>query len=173
LASRLALRHDCWALAGDSAGANLALSTALRLRGGANVPSALGLFYPLIDPTCDTASTHKYASGPVLSRDAMIWFWENYLGAERAQVGAAVLASDLSHLPPTSIVIASADPLRDEGRTLAERLRTFRVDVKLREYPGMVHGFLGLGQLTPMANKAMSDIAQDLSIQLNSCKPAG
>lgn len=163
---QLAVGEHNWALAGDSAGANLVLSLALRLRKEPCRPAALALFYPFLDRHCNTPSAHQLADGPGLSRDAMLWFWENYLGPEQQSLPVDVLGQQLGGLPPTSLFLAAADPLVDEGLSLASELEEAAVPQRCRIYDGMVHGFLHLGALTPKAGEALRDAASDLSSAL-------
>lgn len=151
-----------WAIAGDSAGANLALSLALGMRGELARPAALALFYPFLDPGCDSPSSHQLCEGPGLSRDAMLWFWENYLGPQRHAPEAELLKQDLAGLPPISLFLAASDPLLDEGRVLAQALREGHVPLTCRIVEGMVHGFLHLGALTPKADETLRLAAVDL-----------
>lgn len=150
------------ALCGDSAGAQIALSAALAVARRGPLKH-LALLYPFLDPTCGTASAHRLAAGPVLSREAMIWFWECY-GGEHPPLN--VLDAELAGLPPVSIIVGDADPLHDEGEALATRLAAAGVAVRLRRYAGMVHGFAGLPTLTPVAGEALSAMASDLKTAL-------
>lgn len=133
------------ALAGDSAGGNLAAVTALRLRdeGGPQTRAQL-LIYPVTDAAADTPSYRENAEGYGLTREGMIWFWNHYLGspADGANPLASPLrATDLSRLPPAFVLTAEYDPLRDEGEIYASRLIAAGVPTKLVRYDGMNHGF--------------------------------
>ena len=153
------------ALCGDSSGGNLALATAL----GATAPlRALGLFYPPLDPTCASASQNKYATGHLLSREGMRWFWQQYLGDlyYKPPASAAPMESDLSGLPPVSIGLAECDILHDEGLALAEQLNAAGNPVRLRVYPGQIHAFVSLPHVTPAAEAAIRDMAEDLRTHL-------
>ena len=75
-------------------------------------------------------------------------------------------AKDLSKVPPGIIVSAGRDPLRDEGEALAARLRAAGVAVSARRYAGMVHGFAGLPQVTPVAWQALDDISAEIRSSL-------
>jgi len=91
------------------------------------------------------------------------WCWSLYLASpdDAANPLASPLQADMQGLPPTSVSTAEFDPLRDEGDALTERLRTSGVPVVSRRYAGMVHGFAGLSHLTPVAARAIEDIAAD------------
>lgn len=160
----LGVRREGWALAGDSAGANLAISLALKLRADSRGPAALALFYPFLDPSCESRSAHQLAEGPGLSRDAMLWFWENYLGPRRAVPDADLLNQDTAGLPPTSLYLAAVDPLVDEGLALAHALQEANVPLNCRIVDGMVHGFLHLGAMTPKADEALRTASVDLRL---------
>ncbi len=140
------LDHERFALCGDSAGANLVIAATALAQAERRAPRHLGLIYPAVDPTCASASQDEFAAGPILTRDAMRWFWECYLGAGPLDPSAihAPLAADLSGFPPTTIATAEHDPLRDEGEALADRLRACGVAVEARRFAGAVHAFLSL-----------------------------
>jgi acetyl esterase len=156
---------DRVAVCGDSAGGNLAAATAVlaRDRGGPRLRHQ-GLIYPVTDAGCDTASMRELATGYMLSREIMQWFWNCYLvRAADADDGRASLlrAKNLAGLPPASILTAEFDPLRDEAEAYADRLRASGVPVTARRYLGMIHGFSSLPFVTPMADRSVADLAQD------------
>jgi acetyl esterase len=132
-------------LAGDSAGGNLALATALLLRdtGG---PALAGILvsYPVCDSNCDTPSYQEFAAGHVLTREKMAFYWSAYVPheADRLHPLAAPLRADLTGLPPVLILLAELDVLRSEGEALAAKLREAAVPVEVEIYPGMLHGFI-------------------------------
>ena len=163
-AAELDLDHHRLALCGDSAGGNLATATALRARHDGPGVRHVALLYPMLDPACDTESMHAYGRGYLLARSGVQWSWSQYLGspADTANPFVALLQADLAGLAPTSVVTAECDPLRDEGEAFAARLRAAGVEVVARRYAGMVHGFAGLPQLTPMATQAIDDLAGDI-----------
>lgn len=135
-------------LAGDSAGGNLAVCTALDLGpdAGAAIAGVLSI-YPVSDHyRSDFASYTERAKGQALTRDLMAWFWDTYLGDTSpdnpALLRALPLRNDrLASLPPLLLVTAERDPLRDEGIALAERCREAGVSVDYRHYPDAEHGF--------------------------------
>lgn len=149
-------------VAGDSAGANLATVTALRIRdeGG---PTLLGqvLIYPVTDhPNAGMPSMDENASGYGLGRDGMIWFMNHYLSdpAEAADPLVSPLrARDHGRLPPALIYTAEFDPLRDEGEAYAAKLKAAGVDVLMKRWDGMNHGFFALAGLVDKADQAVDE----------------
>lgn len=137
---------DRIAVAGDSAGGNLAAVCCLlaRERSGPR-PAGQVLLYPLIDPGCDTASQHRYATGHVNTRAAMRWYWHQYLGSaelpEPRHAVAPLRAARHTGLPPAVVVTAGLDPLSDEGRAYAGALRAAGVGLVHRHHPDLFHGF--------------------------------
>jgi acetyl esterase len=124
---------------GDSAGANLALVAALRNPGRL---AGVVLIYPFLDPTGGFDSYDTAADG--FERAEAEWYWQQYAASEAdlANPDLAPLLSDrLGTLPPTLVVTAEHDPLRDEGEHLAARLAEEGVDVVGVRYLGLVHGF--------------------------------
>ena len=133
-------------LAGDSAGAHLALTAALAMRdAGEPASRAVLAFYPCLDPSCETPSWDELGRGHYLTRERMRWYWRALLGAQAERPPASAspwLAADLSGLPPTWIMTAEFDPLRDEGEAFAHDLREAGVEVGFERRAGMLHGFL-------------------------------
>src|SRR5262249_42884992 len=140
-------------LAGDSAGGNLsAVVSQLSARNRDAVPTCQVLIYPAVDCALDTPSHRELEDAHVIPRDRILWYMSQYLrdDADRRDLRAApILASDLTGQPPTMIVTAGFDPLRDEGHAYAERLRAAGVDVVYREYPGQIHAFVSLTKAIP------------------------
>ncbi|MFE7711597.1 alpha/beta hydrolase [Streptomyces sp. NPDC057486] len=141
------------AVAGDSAGANLAtvLTLLSRDRGGPEI-AYQALYYPMLDPTCSRPSHRRNGQGYFLTSDHLRWYWDSYLPdlADRADPYAAPLAhTDLSGLPTAYVVTAGLDPLRDEGLAYAEALTTAGVPVEAHHYAGMFHGFLSMAAALP------------------------
>ena len=117
---------DRLAVAGDSAGGNLAAVVALRARDAGGPPLAFQLLvYPVTDATRSQPSYTENGTGYLLEADTMRWFYDHYLGgADPARADVSPLfAPDLAGLPPALVVTAEFDPLRDEGEAYAERLR--------------------------------------------------
>jgi acetyl esterase len=143
---------------GDSAGANLAAVVALLARdAGAPALRLQSLVYPVGDYTLSGASYRTYAQGyGVLTRDAMAWFARHYLRspADAEDWRASPLkAPSLAGAAPAIVVTAECDVLHDDGESYAEALRHAGVPVEYREYPGMIHGFLGMA---PVVDDAMA-----------------
>ena len=135
------------AIAGDSAGGNLAAALALlaRERGGPAIAFQL-LVYPVTDLTMEYPSFAENGElNYILSSKDMAWFIDHYTGgAEGVDWRAApIQAADLSGLPPAVVVTAELDPLRDEGEAYAEKLQAAGVPTELIRGEGMCHGFYG------------------------------
>jgi acetyl esterase len=154
------------AIGGDSAGGNLTAVVAqmVRDRGGPKLVYQL-LVYPVTDYNFDTVSYKENADGYLLTRDAMVWFWNHYLRsvADGSNLLASPLqAQNLRGLPPALILTAEFDPLRDEGEAYAARLREAGVPVTLKRYHGMIHGFFSLGAVFDQGKQAMAEAAAEL-----------
>ncbi|WP_223166538.1 alpha/beta hydrolase [Nonomuraea sp. SYSU D8015] len=162
------------AVAGDSAGANLATALALlAARRGDVRLSAQVLFCPVTNAGFDTPSYRRFADG-YLRREAMIWFWDQYTTSqvERAQATASPLrapVAELAGMPPALVVTAEADVLRDEGEAYAAKLRAAGVSVAATRYVGAVHGFAVLDVLrhTLAAQLALGQAADFLTATLH------
>ena len=154
------------AVMGDSAGGNLAAVTALLARdaGGPNL-ALQALVYPVTDALADTASRRENGEGYLLTTAHMDYFFDCYLraGADPADWRISPLrASDLAGVTPAVVVTAGYDPLRDEGDAYAERLAAAGVAVEHLRYPGMIHGFFGLGAAFDDGAAALSSVAAAL-----------
>jgi acetyl esterase len=150
-------------LAGDSAGGALAVLAAVRLRDAGTPAASLLLAYPNGDMTLSEPSVQSEGHGWGLETDDLRWFVEQWIPdpARRADPAVSPLHADLSGLPPAVIATAEHDPLRDEGQVLAGRIGAGGADVHYRPHPGQVHGFLGLGQLSPAAAQATEELFRD------------
>jgi acetyl esterase len=151
------------AVTGESAGGNLAAATALRFRDeGRPGLSFQLLMYPSLDSSMTAASYESMATGYLLTRDLMAAAWNDYAGGRLDDPYVSPLVeSDLRGLPPTLVISAEFDPLRDEGALYVERLRDCGVDARATCYPGMIHGFVGMSSLFTEANDA---IAQSVDV---------
>jgi acetyl esterase/lipase len=159
------------AVAGDSAGGNLAAVVALvaRVRGGPAIRFQL-LVYPVTTCNLEVGFDLAY-EGYFLYRDELQWHQDNYLSSpEQARDWrvSPLEAPDHSNLPPAFVVTAECDPLHRQGELYADRLRDAGVEVELREYPGMIHGFFGLDMVFDAAGDAMRDAGAALRSALAS-----
>lgn len=137
---------DRLAVAGDSAGGNMAAVVCLMARdlGAPHISHQL-LLYPVTDNNFATQSYQDNAEGYLLTRAMMQWFWGHYLATEKDgqhAYAAPLRADDLSGLPSATLITAEYDPLRDEGEDYAQRLLAAGVKTELIRYSGMIHGFL-------------------------------
>ena len=166
-AAELGIAPDRLAVGGDSAGGNLAAAVALAIRdeGGPRLVHQL-LIYPVTDHNFDTPSYVENAEGFMLTREAMRFYWRLYLNdpSEADDMRACPLrARDLGNLPPALIITAEYDPLRDEGRAYADRLREAGNRVVYREYSGMVHGFMTSAGVLDAGKQAIREASAALS----------
>jgi acetyl esterase len=154
------------AVGGDSAGGNLATVIALTARdaGGPALSFQL-LIYPGTDQRMGHPSIDRNGDGYLLTKKSMAYFRGHYLPREADWLdwrASPLLAKSLAKLPPAFVMTAGFDPLLDEGRAYAERLKKEGVPAEYREYSGMVHGFITMGRALDTANAALADCAQSL-----------
>jgi acetyl esterase len=151
------------ALAGDSAGANLALATALALRDGGEMRiKRLALLYGMYAAEFDSPSHRRYGGGEYgLTTERMRWFWQAYLGDESRALDpyAAPLHADLRGLPPTLIIAAGKDCLRDDSLRLAQKLRAASVPHVISSYATAPHSFMQLSRGFSPALAAIAEAA--------------
>jgi len=154
------------AVAGDSAGGNLAAAVALAARDAGRPAIALQvLLYPVIDYNFQTPSYTERGEGYFLTRQAMEWFWTQYLEQDsdgRRPFASPIRAESLGDLPPAVIITAAFDPLCDEGRLYAERLTQANVPVEYTCYEDMFHGFCRRFESLPQAETALTQVAAAL-----------
>lgn len=153
-AANLGIDAKRLAVAGDSAGGNLAAAVAIRARdaGGPKLAHQL-LIYPVTDTDFKNGSYSENAEGYFLTTRMMQWFWTHYVGDHsKPHPHAAVLRhNDLSGLPPATILVAQYDPLRDEGLEYAAALEKAEVPVETELASGMIHGFFSMFEAVPDA----------------------
>lgn len=151
------------AVAGDSAGGNLAAAVSLLARDEEGPsPAMQALIYPVTDAVGGQKSRDTFAKGFLLARADMDWFERHYLPSDvdRADARVSMLrAADLSGLPPAYVATAGFDPLRDEGEAYAARMREAAVEVTLRRHSGLVHGFANMTAISRTAHGAMLELA--------------
>jgi acetyl esterase len=166
------------AVAGDSAGGNLAAGVCLQARDGDGPQPAMQLLlYPVTDVVGEQLSRETFAEGFLLTRNDMQWFEDRYLpdGCEVDDPRASMMrAQDVSNLPPAYVATAGFDPLRDEAEIYATRMREAGGHVVLRRYSGLIHGFANLTAICPNARDAMFEVSGALRMGLGvaSAQPA-
>jgi acetyl esterase len=162
------------AVAGDSAGGNLAAVTALRARdaGGPDLSFQL-LVYPVVDMT-PTVEEPRYesmlenAEGYYLTLADMEFFSDCYLPDESAKSdpSASPILADLAGLPPALVLTCEFDPLRDQGEAYAKGLADAGVPVTLNRYDGAIHGVMGMAMITEIGGRFISEAALALGAAL-------
>ncbi len=146
------------ALAGESAGGNLAIDTAIWAR-DQHLPAPVHelLVYPVVGTDLKTPSYNETTKAVPLNRAAIEWYVSHFTNGSadlkdpRLNV---VGAADLHGLPPTTIVSAEIDPLRSEGEVLAQKLSAAGVPVAQQTFPGVTHEFFGMGAVVGQAKQA-------------------
>lgn len=158
------------AIAGDSAGGNLAAVCALLAREHAiSALRAQLLVYPAVASRPQFPSHERFAEGYLLSAQAIAWFQSQYLNHEGERDDwrfAPLAARDHANLAPALVLVAGHDPLRDEGIAYAERLRASGTPVELHNHTGMVHAFWSLGGAIREAARSMERAAAFLRREL-------
>jgi acetyl esterase len=147
------------AVGGDSAGGNLAAAVALRAR--ADGPALAGqlLVYPNTDQLADDDSMRAGDDPFLFNRHSVAWYRQHYLAspADAASPLASPLrAESLAGLPSALVITAEYDPLRDQGEAYARRLAAEGVQVELRRYPGMAHGFFTMAGTVDASRAALA-----------------
>jgi len=161
------------AVAGDSAGGNLAAVVAVlaRDRKGPRI-SQQTLIYPQTDAARLTTESHRnFAQGYYLTKSYIEKFREMYVpdkGSWSDPRVSPLLTRELRGLPPALVITAQFDPLRDEGEAYAQRLRESGVGVRTRRFKGLIHGFLGMDRLFPQFSEAVELIAAEMKKHLAS-----
>ena len=171
-AGRLGLDGDRLALGGDSAGANLALTTALRLReaGGLDGVRALLLNYGVFDTRISAEAERSLGTEEdMLSSGEMDAFWHAYLGPRFGDGDplAVPIHAPLHGLPPAILLYGDRDVLAEQSMAMAVRLRAAGVATALHEYPGAPHSFLEAMSVSAQARDAIARGAQWLSRHLH------
>ena len=164
-ADRLGVDPQRVAVAGDSAGGNLSAVVSLDTRGDAHRPALQCLVYPIVDNTRSFPSAKIMASGFLLTEAGIEAFRANYLGADthwKEPRASPWFVDDLSGLPPAHVQTAGFDPLRDEGEAYAKRLRDAGVEVELRRYPSLIHGYLNVAGAIEAAREPWNDLVAAL-----------
>ncbi|HYM04382.1 MAG TPA: alpha/beta hydrolase [Stellaceae bacterium] len=153
------------AVGGDSAGGNLAAVCAIMARDADIVLRAQILIYPATDFVRAHPSHEECAEGFLLTRESMDWFSGNYVDPcdHRDWRASPLHAPDHARLAPAMVIVGEFDPLRDESRAYAERLKAAGTEASFHLYPGMIHAFINLGGLISVADDAMGRVAEMLT----------
>jgi acetyl esterase len=145
------------AVAGDSAGGNLAAVVAIMARDRQS-PALRHqlLIYPVTDYDFSYPSYDENGDGSYfLGTETMRWFWNHYLGgaaSDEAPLATVMRTEDIEGVAPATVITAEYDPLRDEGNAYAEKLKAAGVAVDAAVAPGMIHGFFSMFEVVPDAN---------------------
>jgi acetyl esterase len=169
-ADELGIDRSRLAVAGDSAGGNLAAAVCLKARDEDGPEIAFQcLVYPALDRNWDTPSAIENAEGYGLQRETMRWFWNHYVPDEADgdnPLVSPLRAADLTGLPPAFIATAEFDPLRDDGESYAARLRDAGVEVTVKRYDGMIHGFYWMLGALDVSRVLHDDVAAAVTAAL-------
>ena len=147
------------AVAGESAGGNLAANVSMMARDKKiKVPLYEVLVYPVANSDMNSESYVKYAAAKPLNKPMMAWFVKNALAstAQAADPRISLVKANLSGLPPTLIIGAEIDPLQTEGKLLSDKLKDAKVDTEYELYDGVTHEFFGMAAVVPQAKEAQS-----------------
>lgn len=161
--------HGPVAVAGDSAGGNLAALVAITARDDGRELAAQILVYPGVDLTASFPSIREKRDAPILSKRDIDAFLKHYLAGEHAGDEPAIspwFVDDLSGLAPALVQTAAEDPLIDEGEAYARRLADAGVEVRYTRYVDVPHGFLSLAGIEPAARQAAAEITDFLRSRL-------
>lgn len=145
------------AVAGESAGGNLAVNIGIMARDkGIMLPTAIIAVYPVSGSDMNTPSYIKNANSKPLNKAMMGWFVKNYLNnmAEGKDPRINLVAANLKGLPPTTVITDELDPLQSEGQQLADKLKAAGVQTDSKNYDGVTHEFFGMGAIVPQAKDA-------------------
>jgi acetyl esterase len=158
------------AVAGDSAGGNLAAVVAQVVTGGGGPPLAAQLLvYPVTDLSRKHRSYGLFREGFFLTEAEMDWYRGHYLPDDAAALdprASPLLAPDLGALPPAMVLTAGFDVLRDEGEAYARRMEAAGTRVVLRRHAGLIHGFCNATAVSSPARAAIAEAAHWLAAEL-------
>ena len=153
------------ALAGEGAGGNLAISTAIStVDAGVTRPKAVIAIYPITQTGTTTESYVDCGNAKPLNKTVIGWFFDKTLNSvtDKTDPRLDLIHAKLSLLPPVTIINAQIDPLRSDGAVLEEALKQVNVKVTRREYEGVTHEFFGAAAVLPAAKTAQSFAAEQL-----------
>ncbi len=153
------------AVAGESAGGNLAVNVAIMARDKKiQMPVHLVSVYPVANNDLNSASMLENANAKPLNRAMISWFLDKYLKNQEqsSDTRIALVKANLNGLPPTTLIAAEIDPLRSEGWLLSDRLKAAGVRVDYKLYAGETHEFFGTGAVNDAAKEAVAQAAKGL-----------
>lgn len=154
------------AVAGESAGGNMAVTVSMMARDrGLSLPVHILSVFPVANNDLFSPSYNQYANAVPLSRPLVQWFVDKYFNSPADGDSPLISLTDvanLSGLPPTTIIGAEIDPLQSEGMALRERLRSVGVPVAYQLYTGVTHEFFGMYAIVPEAAQAQAFAATQL-----------
>lgn len=169
------------ALAGDSAGGNIAAILAQQLRDEATpdgVPAIAHqvLIYPATDLTMSSPSIDEHPNAPILTKVGMLAFRDLYVGADQSHERLtdpmlSPLFGDLEEVAPALILTGELDPIRDDGLRYAAALRGSGVSVRSTTYRGLPHGFVSMVGACPGGRQIMAEIVDELRTHLHGTSP--
>ena len=167
-AGSLGIDANRLAVGGDSAGGNLSTIVAIMARDAKGPALRLQvLIYPAIDFRMDSRSFETRGDVLPLTRQAVQWFRDHYLGKTPGAAvddwrASPIRAASLAGLPPAHVITAGYDVLCDEGQAYADALEKAGVAVERAHFPGMIHGFITMGRIVGAANTAITGCANAL-----------
>lgn len=147
------------AVAGESAGANLAVTVSIMARdSGVHKPIHQLVIYPVASNNPATPSKLLFTNAKPLSTPDLPWFLGYYLNtpAESANYLISLVNANLNGLPKTTIIAAELDPLQSEGKTLSDKLQAAGVNTLYKLYIGVTHEFFGMASVIPEAKDAQN-----------------
>jgi acetyl esterase/lipase len=165
-AATLKIDPERVAVAGESAGGNLAAAVSMMARdSGIAIPVHQLLVYPIANYDVNSPSYLEYADAKPLSKPLMEWFFGHYLSTPaegNSPLISLVKATNLANLPPATVINAQIDPLLSEGQQYAENLKGAGIAVTSKVYEGVTHEFFGMASIVPQAKDAQKLAANEL-----------
>ncbi|MCH8941263.1 MAG: alpha/beta hydrolase [Bacteroidetes bacterium] len=159
------------AIGGDSSGGNLATVVILNNKERYSFKGLI-LIYPMLDATCSQPSINQFGDGYGFTKEKIDWYFNQYLppNANRTNINISPFFAKeelLKYFPPTFIATAECDPIRDEGEIFAQKLKKSGIDVRIKRYQGMIHGFFQMSGVLNKGKTLIKDISKELSIYLS------
>jgi acetyl esterase/lipase len=165
---------DKIAVAGESAGGNLAANVALMAKEmKTKQPLHQLLVYPVAGNDMNTASYKENADAKPLGKADMEWFVKNTVSSMDDAKDPRINLngrSDLAGVAPATVILAQIDPLRSDGETYASKLKDAGVKVDLKTYDGVTHEFFGMAKVVPQAKEALDLAVADLTAAFGKAK---